>query len=341
MEKFIKDLFTKEILEEALSKYELEKDSIKQLGGFESFIYSFISHGKEYILRITHKSRRSPEMIESEMHWINYLHQNGINCALPYLTRDHKLQDIVGKDESSFIVCAFDKVPGTHLRKETDTEDLRYQYGKQIGKMHAKTKNYHPHQHKRIEWYEDELIKNFETIVPTEQKKLREVFHHHLNEIHNLSKHQDNYGLVHYDAHPGNFFVEDNQIYLFDFDDCQYAHFISDIAIVLFYFAPNFLNDKEKDLLISEFFLSFMKGYLSENILSAEEIKHIPLFLKHREFILYAAILSAYGDENNFDPWAKRYMDGRLEKLENNTPFFNADFCSLYSMLNQENRSNS
>lgn len=334
MEKFIKDLFTEEILNEAISKYELDKDSIKQLGGFESFIYSFKAQDKDYILRITHNSRRSPEMIESEMHWIDFLHQNGINCALPYLTKDNKLQDIIGKDESSFIVCAFDKVPGNHLGKETDTEELRFQYGKQLGKMHAKTKRYQPHQHKRIEWFEDELIKNFHKIIPAEHTKLHEKFDLHLNEIHSIPKHQDNYGLVHYDAHPGNFFVENNQIYLFDFDDCQYAHFISDIAIVLFYFTPNSLSDSEKDRLISEFFLTFMKGYISENALSDEEIRHIPLFLKQREFILYAAILSAYGDESHFDPWAKRYMDGRREKLEKNIPFLNADFCSLYATLN-------
>jgi len=43
----------------------------------------------------------------------------------------------------------------------------------------------------------------------------------------------ESYGLVHCDVNPTNFYVNDGQITLFDFDDCAYNWFINDIAVAL------------------------------------------------------------------------------------------------------------
>lgn len=38
------------------------------------------------------------------------------------------------------------------------------------------------------------------------------------------------YGICHGDFHLNNFFVEENNIWVFDFDDCAYANYLYDVA---------------------------------------------------------------------------------------------------------------
>ncbi len=324
MEKFIQDLFNAEILEQAAEKFDLKKEDLKELGGFESFIYEFNKNEQSYILRITHSSRRTPAMIEAEMDWIEYLHNHGVNCSLPCHSHAGHLIETVGEENNQFIVCAFDKVPGGRLTRVMDNPEFRYNYGKQIGKMHRVTKDYQNGKSRRIEWYQDDLIENFASVVSHEDTLVKN-FNANTEQIHAMQKTTDNYGLVHFDAHTGNFFVQDNEIFVFDFDDCQYAYFAADIAIVLFYFAGYCPKEVKVEDFMLQFYQEFMKGYVSENTISQEELSKIPIFLKQREFMLYAAIKQAYGDAE-YDNWAKWYMTGRKEKLENETPFIDLDF---------------
>jgi len=52
-------------------------------------------------------------------------------------------------------------------------------------------------------------------------------------------------GLVHGDAHAGNFLVEDGRITLFDFADCVYGRYVYDVAMVVFYAAVPREDDPE------------------------------------------------------------------------------------------------
>lgn len=325
MKKEIYEHFNDDIVENAASLYGLEASDLKKLGGFESFVYSFEKDQKEYILRITHSMRRTLEHIESEMDWIAFLHNNGVSCSLPFKTMNGQLAGSVGQTEAPFIVCAFDKMKGSHLKKETDTPEFRFHYGKLLGKMHRLTKDYQPQKAKRILWYQDELVKHFEEIIPADQTLVKNQFQNLKDKISQIKTDRNNFGLVHFDAHAGNFFVENNELHIFDFDDSQYAHFIADIAIVLFYFSFHIPPEMDKNEIMQRFFKEFMTGYQTENTLSAEEYKYIPDFLKMREFMLYAAIYNAFQD-GDFDGWARHYMTGRKESLENNLPFLDLSF---------------
>ncbi len=332
MDQSIYNLFNEDVLKQAMALYQIKDDQIKKVGGFESFVYSFDKDNKEYILRITHSLRRSIEAIESEMEWIKYLHEQGVSCSLPYLSINNQYAEKIGDYDHPFISCAFDKVKGQHLNNETDTPDFRFRYGQLIGKMHRLSKNYSPKKKKRIQWFEDDLITNFEKIIPEDQTILKDSLKSLIKSITNIKVHKDNFGLVHYDAHMGNFFVENNEIHIFDFDDSQYAHFSSDIAIILFYYSLHFPPSPEKDKLMISFFEEFIKGYITENLLDPEEFLYIPLFLKLREFMLYVAIYNAYKGKD-YDNWAKKYMECRKEKLENNIPFLSIDFYQIYKAI--------
>lgn len=337
MDKKIRDLFNEEVLKEASAKYDLRREQLKSIGGFENFVYEFEKENKPYIMRITHSSHRTIEMIEAEMDWIGFLNKHGVSCSLPLLSHEQKLSEIVGDPESPFIVCAFDKVPGEHLKKEMDNDQFRFEYGKMLGKMHSLTKKYQPLKNKRKEWFEDDLIENFKEIIPVGQDLLLDVFRENVAQIMCMKKSIDNYGLIHYDAHVGNFFLDNGDIHIFDFDDSQYSFYVADVAVVLFYYSMHCPKDIYIEPFISNFFNTFLDGYLTENWLSTEEIAKIPIFLKQREFMLYAAVYKAY-HENEFSGWAKYYMTGRREKLEKSVPYVPVDFIQLYNEVIRDRR---
>ena len=56
MEKYVKELFTEEVLEITSKLYGIEREDLYNVGGFENYIYGFDKDNKSYIVRITHNS---------------------------------------------------------------------------------------------------------------------------------------------------------------------------------------------------------------------------------------------------------------------------------------------
>ncbi|MDD4309772.1 MAG: phosphotransferase [Candidatus Cloacimonetes bacterium] len=325
MDNRIREFYNDGVRDEAAACFGVSSAELTELDGFENFIYEFSQGGQGSILRITHTSRRTKEMIDAEMHWIEYLHEKGVNCSLPLKSKQGNLVESVGSAESGFVACGFEKVTGQRLTKILDTKQFRYNYGRQIGMMHRLTKDYQPCATQRIQWYEDDLVSGFDAVVPTDHILVMHKMQQNTQQILAMKPGKDNYGLVHFDVHPGNFFVHNEDIYMFDFDDSQYAYFAADIAIVLFYFAGGCPKNRSREEFIREFYQDFMQGYSSQNLLSAEELAKIPIFLKQRELVLYAAVLQAYRGAE-YDDWANWYMTGRKEKLEQDVPFLDMSF---------------
>ncbi len=95
MEKNIKDRFNDRILEQALQAYQIPVNRVKALDGFESFIYAFDTQADSGILRISHAIRRSPDLIQGELDWINYLHRGGVAAARPLPSRNDQLVELI------------------------------------------------------------------------------------------------------------------------------------------------------------------------------------------------------------------------------------------------------
>ena len=137
----------------------------------------------------------------------------------------------------------------------------------------------------------------------------------------NLPQSQDSYGLIHTDVHPGNFFVNEGKITVFDFDDSSYQWFASDIAIALYYTILWKFSDKpqsEKDAYAKKFLEDFMIGYNGENQLEAFWLNEIPYFMKLRDIILYTVFHQKF-DQNNLQRFAK-LLDGIRSRIEREVP---------------------
>lgn len=329
MDPKIASLYNDNILAAARERYGIAPENIKLLDGFESFMYEFIRPDGEYILRIGHSSRRTPDLIRGEVDWINTLARNGVTVARAIMSDAGQLVELIDDGQGGQFLCtAFVKARGAMAGKDQINEALFRNYGRLLGKMHAVAKTYVPADPawKRFPWDDPENIILDRQLDQTEEK-IKGIFEKLFAHLRSLPCDQQGYGIIHQDAHLGNLFVDENYtITLFDFDDCVYGHFIHDIAMVLFYVSMWGRNDPTA--FTQRFMPVFLEGYREYNRLDPIWLKELPNFLKLREIDLFAAILFTMG-ENPEDAWCARYMQGRRERIENDVPYINFNWESL------------
>jgi Ser/Thr protein kinase RdoA (MazF antagonist) len=329
MENSIIELFTAEILTEALSRYSIKPGSYQALDGFESFIYAFRRGEEEGLLRLSHSIRRSPELIRGEMDWINYLHQGGASVAQPLRSeRDNWVEAIPDGQGGHFLAAAFEKIRGVHQPSGVWPRQLLREYGVQLGRIHQLSKEYTPSNPawKRPEWH-DPVNLEIDRFLPREDGRIRDIYHQLLAYLRALPVDESGYGLIHQDPHPGNFFVSpEGRITFFDFDDCIYSWYVNDIALVLFYTA---MGQDDQSSFITRFLADFLPGYFSQTALDLKWFQEVPHFITLREIDLYALIHRSFDMKNLQDPWVAWYMKGRKERLEGGIPFLELDFDSL------------
>ncbi len=322
----IKQRYNDSILEQACSRYGIDSTRVELLDGFESFIYEYPKDGSSYILRISHSLRRSFEMIQAESDWLNYLADNGVSVSrtVPSISDNH-VEVIQDNKDGTFLATAFIKAEGSFKDSGNWSPELVYQLGQILGTMHALGKTYHP-THKRLHW-DDPIMLEVESVLPASESAVLLKYRELISHLDGLDRSSESYGLIHQDAHAGNFLIDSNQkITLFDFDDACYGWYANDIAISLFY-AVMPADDKAQ---FSRFFLEhLLSGYRSRNELASHWVKEIPWFLKLREIDLYAVIHRSFDLENLDDPWVENYMEGRKEKIETGVPYINFDFESM------------
>jgi Ser/Thr protein kinase RdoA (MazF antagonist) len=328
MEDRIRRRYSSRILDQALSAYGILPAQIQELDGFESFIYEFQREEDDGILRVTHSLRRTPGQIRGELDWINYLKEGGAGVAraLPDLNGD-LLVEIDDGSGGLFLANTFERARGEIYRGDWDNKFL-FEYGRQIGLMHSLTSAYQPPDPswKRPEW-DDPIHLEVIDYVPDSDEKITAIYLDLVEETRSLPKDSGSYGLIHQDAHRGNFFVdEEGRFTFFDFDDSSYSWFVEDIALVLFYAV---MGQEDQAGFTRRFLDGFLPGYFVENHLDLHWFDKIPLFLKRRELDLYAVIHRSFDVENMDDPWCLWYMDGRKERVEAEIPYLEFDFSGL------------
>jgi Ser/Thr protein kinase RdoA (MazF antagonist) len=321
-------LLTDDIVAQAAAAYGLQPDDLRLLDGFESFMYEAGQGEGSFILRLGHDSRRPPNLVRGELEFINAAAAGGAGVArgLPAPAGDYvtAVPDGAG---GNFVVAAFARAKGRPPWQAGWTPARLEGYGRLLGRLHAVARDYEPgHPAWRRPHWDGPLMDQTLGILPPEDDVIRRRYADLLAAIRALPRTPDTYGLIHYDAHEGNFFMDDDgRITLFDFDDCCYHWYTADIAMVIFYkvaVAP------DPAAHAAEFLPHFLRGYRAEFDLDPAWGERVPLFLKLREIDLYAAIRHDLGEalENE---WAARWMNGRRQRINAAVPYLDLDFTQF------------
>jgi Ser/Thr protein kinase RdoA (MazF antagonist) len=201
-------------------------------------------------------------------------------------------------------------------KKDDRTDDFYTKFGLEVGKLHRLTKLYKP-KHKRIDWDEELYLELAEKFLQKKDRNIIEIYKKLVEKLQKLPKNIDNFGLIHTDLHFGNMFIQSGELTFFDWDDSAYMHFISDIAIVLFYLLGFSDSANEEVNRESHRILAlFLKGYQEENSIDFSFLENLNDFIMFRIILLYI-VIHASGES----PWGKRLHEKYRSRILENTPF--------------------
>ncbi|WP_342527626.1 phosphotransferase [Chryseomicrobium sp. FSL W7-1435] len=333
MEQWINEMFTDERLAEAAALFGADAKQAIQRGDFENYVYEVEKDGKPFMLRLTHTSHRSKEQVVAELEWVNDLHDRGMNVSLNHLSTAGNLVEEISLEQGSFLVCLFDKAPGTsayELRNEFTDKHIEA-WGELTARFHQAASDYNKKNGSRPHWYEDDLIEIENWLDPELDKEIIELNHHIVSTIRNFDTSKDVYGIIHSDIHQGNFFIDGAELHVFDFDDTMHFHYIHDVSIPLYY--TIWMSYRNEPLSIrsekaTAFFEVFYRGYTRIRPLEKEWLERIPLYLTLRDLTLYAV----FHKKVDFDeePELRPLVEWLGERLRRNEPIAEVDFSKLY-----------
>lgn len=325
MEPKIRESYTDAVLQEAMRRYGIHPEDIQLLDGFESFIYEYRSGADRRILRITHSLHRDAAAIRGEVDWLRYLGRNGVSVAYAVPSLSGALVEELGEGQEYFCATAYIHAAGSPPTRDDWQNGLMVTLGRLLGRMNALAKTYRPQDPRARRPHLLEDLNGFERFLPTGEEPVAEKFRALVDSLRRLPTGPEEYGMVHQDAHGGNFFVADGKITLFDFDDVLYGWYAYDVAMAFFYILPHDCVGAENLGFARSAFDQLLEGYQQENSLGSRWIAEIPRFLKLREIDLYIAIHRSL-DVNNLDPWCASFMKDRREKILNDVPYVNMAF---------------
>lgn len=314
--------FSPAIRAEAFRWLGVPPDRPRDLGGFENLVYG--CEGR--VIRATHVGHRSESQLLGELEFVQFLADAGASVARPLSLPDGSLV----RRFDDFFVTLFAEAPGQPVSGAPISASLARAWGGAIGTFHRIAATYRP-QHPRQHWNEDPNHA-FARRIPADQTQVLLRGEQLFSELHALPQTPDVYGLIHSDAHTGNFLIDGERLTFFDFDDCLHAWFGYDLATILFgvVLAEGVaLEDRAQCEAARRFLVPFLEGYAPEAPLAGLLLEHLAPLLRLRELSLYAVIHAFLDPADPGDGFAARFMQDRRLRIEAGRPFLEMDFAAF------------
>lgn len=302
------------LIEGVLTEYEL--GTINQCLFWHrglSDIYLIETKRKSYILKISHHHWRSQSDIQFELEFLDFLDQHNLPIASPLKTKSEQLCVTINAVEGDRYAALFPYAPGEIPQGDLNLEQSMIM-GQALGKLHQTSlqfKNETPRQCLSLEYLLDDSL---ETINPylrnhtQDQPYLLAVIEEIKQQLICLDKTAPLWSVCWGDPHSGNVhFTTDNQITLFDFDQCGYGWRVFDLAKFLQVSLSAGINRKVRD--------AFFKGYEDVQQLTDAEVNSLQALTQVAHIWAWAISIKASAVHNlaRIDDF---YVNRRLNHLK-------------------------
>ncbi|HNT74282.1 MAG TPA: phosphotransferase [Anaerolineae bacterium] len=333
-----------QVLEIATARFGTRKDALKifpEYEGAANLVYEYEIDKKPLILRISFTPERTFEQIQAELHFVNYLAENGVNVSKPVPSQNGNWVETIQAAGIPFHIVTFVKgqgmrVPDNGYRYRTDApiEEYFRNWGRTLGQMHALTKNYHPASDviQRPEWFDLHHSRlALATQLPDRLHHVQNQIQSLLGELQSLPRDKDSFGLIHGDFNDGNFTVDytNGDITVFDFDDACYFWFMYEIASAWEggIGRTMFRGLGQRQSFMAHYMEQVMEGYHQENSLPDSWLERLSLFIQLiqvEEFLHYAQYLDEPDEELQSE------LNYKIKCIENGIPYMGF-FDDIYS----------
>ena len=229
---------------EILKKYGISDAEVECIN-FEfnaTFSISTVS-GQKYALRLNINSTRVASNIQAETQWVRGLSRaSSINVPTPIASlADTYLVSAIHADSGLEIFgVMYSWLEGEELGDEPTLEQLRI-VGQTMALLHDNSSNFTLTDGAELPTFndffwgtEDYLFSSKSLLIPQDLQlieKARDLIMKFTNELYENSP----VHVIHADLHGWNLMWHEDQLYIFDFDDCGYGVEAQDIAVALYY----------------------------------------------------------------------------------------------------------
>ena len=278
-----------------------------------SDIYLVKTDARSYILKISHHHWRSESDIRFELEFLDFLHQHQLPVAYPLRTTANKLFVTVNAVEGDRYAALFPFAPGTVPQGDLSIEQSQIM-GQTLGKIHQASLEFENSTQRQALNSEYLLDRSLEKIEPYfgDRQEDRDYLQNAVNGIKQqlsfLESSSPPWSVCWGDPHSGNVhFTSDNQITLFDFDQCGYSWRIFDIAKFLQVSLNAGINSRVRD--------AFFQGYQKIYSLTDAETSSLQCLTKIAHIWAWAISIETVA----FHSWSKLdsfYVNRHLNQLK-------------------------
>lgn len=193
--------------------------------------YAFVFSGKPYMIRVSMAPKKSRAEVLSELMWVDDLKQFKQTICEPNPSLQGKLLEEFEIDGTVYRASMFRAARGSVEPTARMTPMFFICVGDLLGTIHHVSTN---ERQLGIRYKRRELSGQFrerlERVAPRLEPGVLQRIRTIEERVNRLPQAVGSYGICHGDFHSNNFFVESNNVWLFDFDSCCYAHYLYDVA---------------------------------------------------------------------------------------------------------------
>ncbi len=277
-----------------------------------SDVYLIETLGKSYILRVSHHHWRTQSEIQFELDLLTFLKNNEVPVSAPIKTKFGDLSIEINAPEGKRYAALFPFAPGNVPLGDLNTTQS-FLLGQVVARLHQTGRDFTSLSSRKPLVLEYLLEESLQAIAPCLPKNcqlgyLTEAIAHIREQLQGLPMEEPYWGVCWGDPHSGNVhFTEDNQMTLFDFDQCGYGWRAFDIGKFLQVSLQSGLSRKVRD--------AFLQGYQSVEPLTEIELACLQALTQTAYIWSWAIGLNTMKlhDYSRLDPF---YFSHRLERLK-------------------------
>lgn len=279
-------------------------------------IYPFTQEGEMCFLRLAPVEEKMEQNVLGELEFIQFLNEHYYPALRPIVANNGAVLLTINTEWGKYYASAFQKVCGVQIEDLSLTDEIMYQYGKALGKLHTLSAKFKPNIKK---WTYVDAMKWIQTTLKEYQSP--DFMIDRLNELDKelalLPRNSDNFGLVHYDFELDNVFYDESTktCHVIDFDDGMYHWFALDIEQVFDSLAEeldgeNLINAQQE----------FLRGYCEEHCYSKEMEQSRPLMRRFVDLFTYTRLIRSVAETFENEPdWLialRKKLNKRISEKE-------------------------
>ncbi|MEZ4737052.1 MAG: phosphotransferase [Caldilineaceae bacterium] len=255
-------------------------------------VYGFTQHEQSFVIKYSLPTARPFAMLQSQVHWLNFLATHGAPVSRPVPARQGVLVEQLRIEETSVSAVCYEHAPGVRPPVPTLTAAQWQSWGQTLGKLHALSTVYTPSPHHQPLDHWNAGAAQDRALIPADQPLVLEKFDALQDYFQTLPTNPQLYGVIHGDLQANNLCLDQGTFWVIDFDNCAYHWFLMDIATSL-YFTLWERPAEQSNATFAAFVLeNLWAGYAREYTLDVAWVERLPIFLKQIEMNSYLAILA-------------------------------------------------